>query len=101
MYFTLLKNFSKKNIFNCQALGIRRRRDSPVAIEDPEDVERRAARLGGGDIGLQPPHTPHVVHNKSHNDHVRPVWSVEGHVVFFCCCFFSYLRREQQEIIAM
>jgi hypothetical protein len=69
-----------------------------VAIEDPEDVERRAARLGGGDIGLQPPHTPHVVHNKSHNDHVRPVWSVEGPVFLF---FFSYLRREQQEIIAM
>jgi hypothetical protein len=76
----------------CQTPGIRRRRDSPVAEEDPEDVERGATRLVGGDVGLQPPHTPHVVHDISHNNHVRPISVVESHV---CVVLFFIVSKER------
>ena len=79
----------------CQTPGIRRRRDSPVAEEDPEDVERGATRLVGGDVGLQSRHGPHVIHDVTDNNHVRSVGSVESHDSVLLGFFFFSVPKER------
>jgi hypothetical protein len=66
-----------------QAPCIRMRCDPAMAEEDPQNVERRRARLVCGDVGLKLGHGPNVVHNVSDNDHVGALSAVESHFLVF------------------
>jgi len=63
-----------------QTLRIGRGRDAAMAQKSPQDMERRRARLVGRDISLELRHGPDVVHDEPHDNHVRSVVAVEGHV---------------------
>jgi len=54
-----------------------------VAKKNPQDMERRRARLVADDVGLELGHGPHVVHHVSDDDHVRALRTVESHVSLF------------------
>jgi hypothetical protein len=70
-----------------QAPRIFVRSDPAMAKKDPQNMERRRARLIADDVGLKLGHGPHVVHHVSDDDHVGALSTMESHV-FSAFSFF-------------
>jgi hypothetical protein len=51
-----------------------------MAEKNPQNMERRRARLVADDVGLELGHGPHVVHHVSDDDHVGALSTMESHV---------------------